>query len=176
MKILVLNGSPRKNGNTAKLADAFRQGAEKAGHQIIVIDICDKDIRGCKACEYCHGKGKGACIQQDGMDDVYEHLKDSDMLVLASPVYYHGISGQLKCAIDRFYAMAYPSKPHHLKKIAIILSSGAENVYEGALYSFREDFLGYLGLENAGIITAAGNITPESAAIKKAYAMGASLP
>lgn len=173
MKILVLNGSPRKNGNTAKLADAFGQGAGHAGHQVVAINICDKDIRGCSACEYCHGKG--ACIQRDGMDDVYEHLKDSDMLVLASPIYYHGISGQLKCAIDRFYAVAYPAKPPRLKKIAIILSSGAENVYEGALYSFREDFLGYLGLENAGIITAVGNLSDSSPEIKKAYALGNSL-
>ena len=89
--------------------------------------------------------------------------ENADMLVIASPIYYHGISGQLKCAIDRFYAAAYPVKPPRLKKAAMILSSGAPDVYEGALYSFHGDFLDYLGLENAGVFTAWGsqNGSPE---------------
>ncbi len=70
------------------------------------------------------------------------------MLVIASPIYYHGISGQLKCVIDRFYSAAYPRGPKNLKKVAMILSSGDANMYEGALFSFKGDFLDYLGLEN----------------------------
>ena len=59
-------------------------------------------ISGCLACEYCHAKGRGECIQKDDMQKVYALLKKAEMLVIASPVYYHGISGQLKCVLDRF--------------------------------------------------------------------------
>lgn len=163
MNILVLNGSPRPQGNTSQMIGAFREGAESAGHQVTVIDVCKKTINGCLACEYCHTKGNGTCIQKDDMQEVTAYLQESDMLVLASPIYYHGLSGQLKCVIDRFYGPAYPSGPARLKKVAMILSSGAAGVYDGARFSFDGDFVGWLGLENMGFFTAHGaeNGTPE---------------
>ena len=124
MRILVLNGSPRPKGNTKQMVDAFQEGAESVGHQVDVIDVCKKKIAGCLACEYCHTKGNGDCVQKDDMQEVYSLLTEADMLVVASPIYYHGISGQLKCVIDRFYSAAYPRKPQNLKKVAMILSSG----------------------------------------------------
>ncbi|MBQ6528548.1 MAG: flavodoxin family protein, partial [Clostridia bacterium] len=111
MEILVLNGSPRVKGNTAKMIAAFREAAEKRGHKVTVVDVCRKQIRGCLACEYCHGKGQGTCIQKDDMQEIYEKLRTAGMLVLASPIYYHGITGQLKCVIDRFYSALYPKAP-----------------------------------------------------------------
>ena len=156
MRILVLNGSPRENGNTKKMVSAFKEGAVSSGHRVDVGDVCRKKIGGCLACEYCHTKGGGECIQKDDMQEVYALLREAEMLVIASPIYYHGISGQLKCAIDRFYSAAYPKKPPKLKKVAMILSSGDENMYDGALFSFKGDFLDYLGLENMGVFTAHG--------------------
>ncbi len=153
MNILVLNGSPRPRGNTAKMVTVFQNSAEKAGHRITVINVCGKNIRGCLACEHCHGEGRGECVQKDDMREVYAGLKDAEMLVLAGPIYYHGLSGQLKCTIDRFYAMLYPKAPATLKKVAMILSSGDDNMYTGAKFSYDGDFLGYLGLEGAGIFT-----------------------
>lgn len=120
MKILVLNGSPRKQGNTKKMINSFREGAEIVGHQVEVVDVCYHKVAGCLACEYCHTKGKGTCIQKDDMQEIYEFLNKANMLVIASPIYYHGISGQLKCVIDRFYSAAYPTKPPYLKKVAMI--------------------------------------------------------
>ncbi len=108
MRILVLNGSPRSKGNTKQMVEAFREGAEAAGHQ---VDVCRMKINGCLACEYCHSKGNGTCIQKDDMQTIYELLKEAEMLVIASPIYYHGVSGQLKCVLDRFYSAAYPRKP-----------------------------------------------------------------
>ena len=67
MNILVLNGSPRPNGNTAAMVKAFVDGAETNGHQVTVISVCQKKIAGCLACEYCHTKGNRNCIQQDDM-------------------------------------------------------------------------------------------------------------
>ena len=65
MKILIFNGSPTQNGNTAAMIDAFLDGVKDNGHDISVIRICQKKIAGCLACEYCHTKGEGKCIQQD---------------------------------------------------------------------------------------------------------------
>lgn len=156
MNILVLNGSPRKQGSTKKMADSFKEGAKAVGHQVDVVDVCHRNIAGCLACEFCHTTGKGVCAQKDDMQEVYGLLKKADMLVIASPIYYHGISGQLKCVLDRFYAVAYPSKPPYLKKVAMILSSGDPNMYDGAMFSYQGDFLDYLGLENMGVYTAYG--------------------
>ena len=156
MRILVLNGSPRPKGNTKQMVDAFREGAESAGHRVDVVDVCRKKIAGCLACEYCHTKGNGVCVQKDDMQEVYSLLMVADMLVIASPIYYHGISGQLKCTIDRFYSAAYPKKPRNLKKAAMILSSGDPAMYDGAMFSYKGDFLEYLGLEDMGVFTAYG--------------------
>lgn len=175
MNILVLNGSPRQKGNTAQMINAFKEGATTSGHQVNVVEVCKKSIAGCLACEYCHTRGNGSCIQKDDMREIYGLLKNADMLVIASPIYYHGISGQLKCAIDRFYSAAYPHKPPRLKKVAMILSSGAANMYGGALFSFKGDFLDYLGLENAGVFTAHGGENGSNAKLKELQDFGLSL-
>ena len=153
MKILVLNGSPRPNGNTAAMVKTFKDAAEAAGHQVVAFNVCKMNIKGCLACEYCHGKGHGECVQKDDMQEVYTALKDAEMLVLAAPIYYHGISGQLKCVIDRFYSALYPTAPKSLKKVAMFLSSGDSDMYVGAQFSYDGDFLGYLGLEGMGVFT-----------------------
>lgn len=153
MNILVLNGSPRPNGNTAAMVSAFAEGARESGHQVTVVPVCQKKIAGCLACEYCHTKGGGKCIQQDDMQEVYPLLEAAEMIVLASPVYYHSFTGQLQCAINRIYAL---DKPKNLKKAALILSSGSDHVYCGAIYEYQNSFLNYLGLKDMGIYSAFG--------------------
>lgn len=153
MNILVLNGSPRKEGNTAAMVEAFAAGAREAGHQVDIVPVCQKKIAGCLACEYCHTKGNGKCVQQDDMQQVYPLLEQAQMIVLASPVYYHSFTGQLQCAINRIYAL---DKPKNLKKAALILSSGSDNVYGGAIYEYQNSFLDYLKLEDMGTFTAFG--------------------
>ncbi len=157
MNVLVLNGSPRPNGNTARMVASLQEGAEAAGHSVSVFEVAHMDISGCRACEYCHGRGAGKCAIDDDMSQIYGVLANADVLVFASPIYYHGFSGQLKCVIDRFYSAAYPQRPERLRKAACILCSGASDQYDGALYSYRNDFLGYLGLEDRGVITVAGS-------------------
>lgn len=158
MKILVLNGSPRPHGNTAAMVEAFRKGAEENGHAVTVVNVCHRKIAGCLACEYCHQEGSGherQCAQKDDMQAVYPLLDEAEMIVLASPVYYHGFSGQLQCAINRIYAL---DKPKKLKKAALILS-----------------FLNYLHLEDMGIYTAYDqqNRSPEK--LEELYQFGRSL-
>lgn len=175
MKVLVLNGSPHPNGNTKSMVEAFRAGALSAGHQVDVMDVCRMKINGCLACEYCHTKGHGECVQKDDMAKIYQLLNEAEMLVLASPIYYHGITGQLKCALDRFYSAAYPSSPPKLKKAAMILSSGDPDMYDGAMFSFQGDFLDYLKLENMGVYTAYGNENKSEAKLAELRDWGASL-
>lgn len=175
MNILVLNGSPRAKGNTKQMVEAFRAGSVSAEHEVTVVDVCHKKISGCVACEYCHTKEHGACAQKDDMQEIYTLLENTEMLVLASPIYYHGISGQLKCVVDRFYSVAYPTKPTNLKKVAMILSSGDRDMYDGALFSFKGDFLDYLGLEDMGVITAHGAENGSPKKLEELRLFGASL-
>jgi len=160
MKILVLNGSPRPDGNTAAMVEAFSEGARESGNEVTVVNVCQKKIAGCLACEYCHTEGKGKCIQKDDMQEVYPVLEKAEMIVLASPIYYHSFTGQLQCAINRIYAL---DKPKNLKKAALIVSSGSDHVYCGAIYEYQNSFLNYLKLEDMGIYSAYGkqNKSPE---------------
>ncbi len=175
MRILVLNGSPRPKGGTKLMVEAFREGAVSSGHHVDILDVCQMNIQGCIACEHCHTNGKGLCIVSDDMQKIYTLLKEAEMLVLASPIYYHGMSGQLKCVIDRFYAVAYPNKPPRLKRIAMILSSGDSNMYDGALFSYKGDFLDYLGLEDMGVFTAHGTENGSAEKLAELRLFGASL-
>ena len=70
MNILILNGSPRKNGNTKFMIDAFIEGAKKS-NDITVVPVCERKIGGCLACENCHTKGNGECIRKDDMQEIY---------------------------------------------------------------------------------------------------------
>lgn len=175
MKILVLNGNPRPHGNTAAMVAAFAKGAQENGHQVDVVNVCQKKIAGCLACEYCHKKDSGherQCVQQDDMQEIYPLLDEAEMIVLASPVYYHSFSGQLQCAINRIYAL---DKPKHLKKAALILSSGSDHVYGGAIYEYQNSFLSYLHLEDMGIFTAYDEQNQSPEKLEELYQFGKSL-
>ena len=172
MKIIVLNGSPRPAGNTKAMISAFADGAESAGHEVTVFDICKMNIKGCLACEYCHTKAFRECVQNDDMKKIYPVLDESEMIVLASPIYYHGLSGQLQCAINRIYAFGYPKK---LKKAMLLLSSGDKGVYDGAIFTYRNSFLEYLHLEDMGIYTASGDENKSEELLSKIRNAGAAM-
>ena len=108
MKIAILNGSPRAK-NTAAMINAFAEGAKEAGHEVEIFHVGKMNIGGCKGCEYCHTKGGGTCVQKDDMEKVYPALAEAELVVLASPVYYFGLTGQLQSAVSRFYAVGAPA-------------------------------------------------------------------
>lgn len=172
MKILVLNGSPRRDGNTVAMVNAFAEGARESGNQVDIVNVCQKKIAGCLACEYCHTKGNGKCIQNDDMQEVYPLLEEAEMIVLASPIYYHSFSGQLQCAINRIYAL---DKPKNLKKAGLIMSSGSDNVYGGAIYEYQNSFLDYLSLEDMGIYYAYGAENKSEKKLQELRKVGLSL-
>ena len=151
MKIAVFNGSPRKQ-NTAAMIDAFCEGAKKAGHEVEVYHVGRMNIAGCKGCEYCHTKGAGTCIQKDDFEKLLPAYRESDMIVFASPIYYFNTTAQMQAAIQRVYCIGKPLKA---KKAALLLSMGSAG-YESAAAQFK-GYMDYAGIENVGIITAAGS-------------------
>ena len=150
MKITILNGSPRKE-NTAAMAEAFRQGAETAGHEVEVLHVGKMKINGCLACEYCHGKGAGKCIQKDDLEKLMPAYLESDMLVFASPIYYFAPTAQLEAAWQRVYCIGKPAKA---TKAALLLSS-ASGFYDAAIAQYK-GFTAYTGLQDMGVCTATG--------------------
>ena len=96
--IVILNGSPRRSGNTSALVKAFAEGAEAAGHTVTEFFLDAMDIHGCKGCFGGRSSRDCPCVQQDGMADIYPVVKASDVVVLASPLYYWNLSGQLRTA------------------------------------------------------------------------------
>ncbi len=151
MKIAIFNGSPRKE-NTLAMAEAFAEGAKKAGHEVEIYHVGRMKINGCLGCEYCHTKGEGKCVQKDDMEKVMPAYREADMIVYASPVYYFDMTAQLSAAIQRVYAIGKPAKA---VKSALLLSSASPNPYAGAIATYK-DMLAYTGVEDAGILTAAG--------------------
>ncbi len=171
MKILLLSGSPRKNGNSSAMADAFTAGAQNAGHEVVRFDVAKMDIAGCQGCEYCHVQGEGACIQQDDMQEIYPHLADCDMIVFASAVYYWTLTAQLQATLHRFYAIGKPTKT---TKFAMLLSSGSPGVYD-AINSQMKSSFDFMGIEIVGTICSNGEENKSPAKLEECRAFGASL-
>lgn len=152
MNITVLNGSPRKNGNTARLVEAFARGAREAGHNVSIADVARLDIHGCLACERCRTKHEGQCVQNDDMQQLYPLIKGTDMLVFASPVYYFSLTGQVQCALHRTYALG---RLGWVKKTALIASSGSDGVFEGIVVQYR-GVANWWGAKDAGVFCVPG--------------------
>ena len=104
-RIVILNGSPRRKGNTSMLVKAFTEGAESAGHTVTEFFLGGMDVHGCKGCFGGHSSKECPCVQRDDMDKIYPVVKASDVVVLASPLYYWTMSGQLRTALDRLFAL-----------------------------------------------------------------------
>ncbi len=120
-KIIILNGSPRANGNTAALAAAFRKGAEEAGNSVTEFHLSRMKINGCLGC-WSGGKDpEHPCAQRDDMEQICPAYRDSDVVVLASPLYYWFISGFLKNAFDRLVAVAECDGYRNPKKESVLI-------------------------------------------------------
>ena len=131
-KILVLTGSPRNGGNSDLLADAFIKGASDAGHEVVKVKTDQKSIKGCKACNACYSKG-AACVFNDDFNEVAPLLESSDVIVMATPVYWYTFPTQLKAVIDKIYAPFGGKRPIKGKE-CIFMACAEENdevVFEG---------------------------------------------
>lgn len=150
MNILILQASPRAKGNTAWMAEEYKKAAEAAGHTVTLVNVSKKKIAGCLACEYCHNKGNGACIQNDDMQELYPLMAEAEVLVLAAPIYYFTLNAQIQAPIQRMYCV---NKPAKVKKMALLVSSYSPGVYSGATAEYH-DICNYWSAVDSGIVTA----------------------
>lgn len=169
-KVLILSGSPRKNGNSDILCDEFAKGAREAGHEVEKVRVAEKNIGYCRAC-----KEKGNCIIKDDMADVLQKIIDADVLVFASPVYFYSIDAQLKAVIDRTVARWLEVKNKEF--YYIVTAADAENVSaETTLACFRGYAECVEGAKEMGVIYGMGVYEKgeilKSPAMSQAYEMG----
>lgn len=106
MKVVALNGSPRKSGNTFHSLNIVLEEVSKEGVDTEIIHLGKMKITGCTACSACIKNKDEKCIINDGLDDVIQQLKNADGILLGSPVYYSGINGTMKSALDRIFYVA----------------------------------------------------------------------
>ena len=166
-KIIVLNGAARKNGNTAKLVEAFVHGAESAGNQVKTFYLDGMDIHSCKGCLRAGRDSKSPCSQKDDMDQIYAEFEGADVVVFASPVYFWAIAGPLKTAADRLYAelecLGYGGFPK--KSVLLMTADGGDYSQAVTWYRTYERNLGWRTL---------GEVLGKGKA-KEAYRLGASI-
>ncbi len=170
MKVAIFNGSPRKE-NTFALTEAFREGAEQAGHEVEMYHVGQMKIAGCLGCDYCHTKGEGSCVQKDDLEKIMPAYKEADVIVFASPIYYFGMTAQIEAAIQRVYCIG---KPARAKKAFLLLSSASPGVYDASIAQFKA-YAGYTGIEAAGVITAHGNENRSEAKLKEVRELAGNL-
>lgn len=175
MKIVVLNGSPRKNGNTEIMVDAFCDGAKEKGHSVYKVNLGTKKIAPCIDCKYCFTHN-GICSQKDDMGEIMAEINGADMIVFASPIYWFTVSAQLKVAIDRMYALAGTKVT--IKYAALLLDSGSPGVFRSAVAMY-EDTCSYLKWEDKGILIVHGmekkGTMADSPGREQAYILGKEL-
>jgi multimeric flavodoxin WrbA len=158
IKVVVVKGSPRKDGNSAILADQVVAGAESVAAKVDVFYLHGMDIQPCDACEACQATAEDECIVDDDMQKIYPKLRDADALVIASPVYWFSVSAQTKLFIDRCYALGGDSPWRHAlegKKIGIVLTYGDSDPFNsGAVNAIRtfQDAYSYIGAEIVGMV------------------------
>ena len=149
-QIVLLSGSPRKDGNTDKLAAAFVKGAESVGKTVTLFRVADMNIGGCMGCNHCMTEGND-CVQKDDMTKILAALMKADALVLATPVYFFGATAQLKLAIDRIYSLLRKKMP--IKRAALLMTCGARlgDAGEGVVAMYSR-ILQFNGWDNAGVV------------------------
>ena len=97
--VLILSGTPRKNGNSEILCNEFQKGAEEAGNYVKRVNLREKEIHYCKGCGVCNSTHK--CVQKDDMAEILDQMVQADVIVMATPVYFYTMDAQMKTLIDR---------------------------------------------------------------------------
>ncbi|WP_240841847.1 flavodoxin family protein [Acidaminobacter sp. JC074] len=124
MKIVILNGSPRPMGNTRTLLEEFRTGLEENTEALVdFIDLQDKTILPCEACNACGHTGR--CKHKDSTNEIMPLITEADVIVFGTPVYWWGVTAQMKLMIDKFYTWHHVSYKVPNKKIGVIAVGGA---------------------------------------------------
>ena len=174
MKIVVLEGSPNKAGSSNLLADNFVRGAEEAGHSVQIIDVAHANIHPCTGCIHCGYEGP--CVQKDDVEEIRQMILAADMLVFVTPLYYYGMSAQLKIMIDRFCAFNSSIQRKRMKSALLTVAWNSDNWTFDALQAHYQTLVRYLNLEDMGMVLGRGcgspAMTQQSRFPKQAYELG----
>ncbi|MBQ2661111.1 MAG: flavodoxin family protein [Clostridia bacterium] len=172
-KILILSGSPRKNGNSDILCDEFARGAIEVGHEVEKIRVAEKKIGYCRACYAC--RGTGVCAIKDDMAEVMQKMIDCDVMVLASPVYFYSIDAQLKAVIDRSVARWTEVKDKEFYYI-VTAADGEKEAADTTIACFSGYAECVEGAKEMGIVYGMGTYekgeVKDTQAMAEAYEMG----
>lgn len=164
MRIMILLGSPHKQGTTAKLAAAFEKGALLAGHSVETVYVPGEKVAPCLSCGVC--RKTGSCAQRDSAPGLIDKLMTADAIVFVSPLYYFNMTAQLKTLIDRFY-MKPALRDTHPK--ACLLTAGADDE-DWAFAPIQEAFRAicrYMRFTEGGIVAAYGCASPDAEELNK---------
>ncbi|MGD9678311.1 MAG: flavodoxin family protein [Vulcanibacillus sp.] len=163
MNVLVLTGSPHTNGTTALLADEFCEGAIESSHEVIRFDTAKLKINPCLGCNHCR-RNEGKCVHEyDDMIEIIIQLLNADVVVLVSPLYYFGMTAQLKRVIDRFYSVN--SLLRENSKKLYLIAAGADT-YDWAMDGINSHYkclCNYLHWQEGGTLLAYGLGTRQDA-------------
>lgn len=176
-RIVILVGSIRKGGNTDLLAQAFAEGAGK-NNMVEIVSVADYKVNPCVGCNSCFTRERNQCFQKDDMTEIYEKLKSADMVVIASPVYFYGISAQLKAVVDRLHTPMRNEFP--IKKLALLLVGAATlpELFDAIKLQYQL-VLSFFHLEDAGMVLVRGvkdiGDIQGTKALEEAYNLGASI-
>lgn len=156
--IVILNGSPRKNGNTSLLCREFIKGAEESGNKVKEFFLNTMTINGCLGCTRGDNTRECPCVQNDDMSAIYPAIKESDVVVIASPLYYWNLSGQIRTAFDRLFALE-EGKENLLRgnnRSGILLMSAEGDEFNDVL-NYYNHLMNHLHWKNLGYVLAGGN-------------------
>lgn len=177
-KFTVLTGSPRKNGTSNYMADEFIRGAKGNGYEVYRLDTAKADIKNCLGCNAC-GMGTKPCIHKDDFVELRENLLNSEVIVFVTPIYYFGMSSNLKKVIDRFYSIDPQIKNGNKKGVLISVQHAPVEAVKEPINTHYQAILSWLNMKNAGIINAIGIESVEhlkqTEYPKLAYELGKSL-
>ena len=177
MKIVILKGSPNKDGSSNLLSKNFIKGAKETGHEIIEIDTANANIQPCTGCIHCGYEGP--CILNDDMDIFRKQILKSDMLVFVTPLYYYGMSAQLKTLIDRFCSKNTTIQGKNYKSALLTVAWNNDDWTFDALEAHYNTLIKYLNLEDKGRVLGYGcgtlSMTEYSQYPKVAYELGKSI-
>ncbi len=174
MNIVLLEGSPNKKGSSNLLAEQFLRGAKESGHVVSVADIAHAKLHPCIGCYHC--EREGVCCFQDDLEKIKEQILCADMIAFVTPLYYFGMSSQIKVLIDRFTSFNDLIQEKHLKSVLISVAAGTEEWIFEALEAHYKAIGHYLNLEDQGILLGYGcgtvDMTRQSEYMNQAYELG----
>lgn len=153
MKIVMLTGSPHRQGTSALLADEFIAGASSKGHTIVRFDTAFEKVGPCRACYYCN-EHNGECIQQDAMQKILPEVLSADMLVLVTPLYYYNMTAQLKTVIDRMMPQREALRKHRMKTAMLVTCGSNTDWNMDAVMAQYKVLQQYLPWEDQGVVLA----------------------